>query len=69
MGNNNQFNAQFYNVDDVVSLLGVSRPKAYSIMRQLNLELASKGFLIVSGKVSAQYFNEKLYLNTIIKEE
>lgn len=53
---------QFYNVNDVVNILGVSRPKAYAIMRQLNLELASKGYIIVAGKVSAQYFNEKLYI-------
>ena len=31
---------KFYNVNDVVDILGVSRPKAYAIMRQLNLELA-----------------------------
>lgn len=59
---NNEKIVRFYNVDDVVSILGVSRPKAYSIMRQLNLELANKGYIIVAGKVSAQYFNEKLYI-------
>ena len=53
---------QFYNVDDVVDILGVSRPKAYSIMKELNDELVSKGFIVVSGKVSVRYFNEKLYL-------
>ena len=53
---------QFYDVDDVVAILGVSRPKAYAIMRELNMELVDKGFLVVSGKVSSQYFNEKLYI-------
>lgn len=53
---------QFYSVDDVVAILGVSRPKAYAIMRELNMELVEKGFIVVSGKVSARYFNEKLYI-------
>ena len=53
---------QFYGVDEVVAILGVSRPKAYAIMRELNKELVEKGFIVVSGKVSAQYFNEKLYI-------
>lgn len=53
---------QFYSVDDVVAILGVSRPKAYAIMRELNMELVAKGFIVVSGKVSARYFNEKLYI-------
>lgn len=59
---NNDRVVKFYNVNDVVDILGVSRPKAYAIMRQLNLELASKGYIIVAGKVSAQYFDEKLYI-------
>lgn len=56
---------QFYNVDDVVDILGVSRPKAYAIMRELNLELMEKGFIVVSGKVSARFFNEKLYIGIV----
>lgn len=53
---------RFYDVNDVVDILGVSRPKAYAIMRELNLELASNGYITVAGKVSTQYFNEKLYI-------
>ncbi len=62
---NNGKVVQFYNVNDVVDILGVSRPKAYAIMRQLNLELESKGYIIVAGKVSVQYFNEKLYIKKV----
>jgi len=65
MGRNFEDNltkVQFYDVDDVVAILGVSRPKAYAIMRELNMELSKNGFVVVSGKVSAQYFNEKLYI-------
>lgn len=56
--------SQFYCVDDVVDILGVSRPKAYAIMRELNMELKNLGYIIVSGKVSARYFNEKMYIQT-----
>lgn len=60
--NNDKKTTKFYNVNDVVDILGVSRPKAYSIMQQLNLELKNKGCITVAGKVSAQYFDEKLYI-------
>lgn len=59
---NNERKLKFYDVNDVVDILGVSRPKAYSIMQQLNLELKNRGFITVAGKVSAEYFNEKLYI-------
>ena len=52
----------FYDVNDVVGMLNVSRPKAYAIMRTLNMELADQGYIVVSGKVSSRYFNEKLYI-------
>lgn len=56
---------QFYSVEDVVTILGISRPKAYAIMRTLNMELSEKGFIVVSGKVSVRYFNEKLYIGQV----
>lgn len=59
---NNVVNQYFYDVDDVIARTGVSRPKAYSIMREINMELASKGYITISGKVSAKYFDEKLHI-------
>ena len=61
----NVMNYKFYTVDDVAAILGVSRPKAYAVMRELNRELLEKGYIVVSGKVSAKYFNEKLYIKAI----
>ena len=46
---------------DVCEALGVSSTKAYAIIRQLNGELAEKGYITISGKVSRAYFNEKWY--------
>lgn len=56
---------QFYSVEDIVDILGVSRSKAYAIMRELNMELLEQGYIVVSGKVSARYFDEKLYISKV----
>ncbi|MDU6265820.1 MAG: helix-turn-helix domain-containing protein [Anaerocolumna aminovalerica] len=51
----------YYTVEDVQALLGVSSSKAYQIIRQLNNELKSQGFIVVMGKTPKKYFNEKFY--------
>lgn len=52
---------QFYEVNDVMEILGVGQSKAYAIIRQLNKELHEKGKIVISGKVSKRYFEEKMY--------
>lgn len=54
----------FYNATDVIKLLGVSQSKAYEIIRTLNSELQKRGFLILRGKVSKAFFDEKWYGGT-----
>ena len=49
------------NVRDVMAALEVSESKAYGIIKQLNGELAAKGYITIPGKVSKVYFEEKLY--------
>ncbi|MCM1114139.1 MAG: LysR family transcriptional regulator [Clostridium sp.] len=51
----------FLKADDVAYMLGISKAHAYKIMQQLNDELAQKGYITISGRVSKQYFNEKVY--------
>lgn len=51
----------FYTADDIAGLLTISRPTAYRIIRNLNDELAKKGFIIISGRVPKKYFDEKFY--------
>ncbi len=59
----------YYTVEDVQVLLGVSPSKAYQIIRQLNSELKSKGYIVVMGKCPKKYFNEKFYCDSVeIKE-
>ena len=50
---------QFYtckDVMDVMDVMGVGESKAYKIIKCLNQELNSKGYITVSGKVSSKYF-------------
>lgn len=52
---------RFYNVEEVMAMLGVQRSKAYEVIRVLNKELKAQGFIVIEGKVAKKYFDEKLY--------
>lgn len=46
---------------EVAEQLGTSKAYAYKVIRKLNAELAKKGCLIVQGKVSRMYFEERYF--------
>ena len=48
-------------VDDVMEELDVKRSKAYSILKQLNAELAKEGYVAVRGKIPRPYWETKFY--------
>lgn len=48
--------------DDIVEEFKVSKAKVYNIIQGLNKELKEKGYLIVAGKVSRKYFEERYYM-------
>ena len=52
---------QILNVRDVMAALEVSESKAYGIIKQLNSELSAEGYIVIPGKVSRAYFEEKVY--------
>ena len=54
-------NKKFLNVEDVASYMGVSMSMAYRIIRNLNKELATQGYITVAGRVSRAFFEEKVY--------
>ena len=54
----------YYNAEEVATMLGVSMRKAYKILREMNKDLAGKGFLTISGKIPVEYFKEKWYGGT-----
>lgn len=51
--------SQFIAAKEIASIMGISLSKAYEIIRELNSELKEKGYLVVRGKVSRAYFQEK----------
>ncbi len=51
----------YYTANEVMEMLGISRGHAYKIVKRLNEELASKGFIVVAGKVPKKYFAEHFY--------
>ncbi len=51
----------YYTAKDVQEMTGVSRGKAYKIIRMLNEELEQKGFIVIAGKIPKKFFNERCY--------
>lgn len=54
-------NDLFVTAGEVAQDLGVSKPFAYKLVRQMNEELAAKGFITIAGRVSRKYYEEKFY--------
>jgi len=53
----------FLRAEEVSEELGVSMATAYKLIRTLNSDLRMMGFITINGRVSRQYFYEKLYGN------
>lgn len=52
---------RFLSASDVAGYMDISVPMAYKVIRRLNDELEAKGYLIIHGKISRAYFEEKVY--------
>lgn len=57
----NTENNMFIKADEVSKTMGISRAYAYRIIKQLNGELKDKGYIVIEGRTSRKYFNERLY--------
>ena len=51
----------FIKADEVAAELGISKSLAYRMIHQWNEELKQKGYPTVIGRVSRQYYHEKVY--------
>ena len=51
----------FVRAEEVASELGISKPYAYKLVREMNEELKQKGFITIHGRVSRRYFEGKFY--------
>ena len=48
-------------VEDIMEALSVSKSSAYTIMREINDDLASRGLRIIPGRVSESHFNAAFF--------
>ena len=51
----------YYTAADVQQMLGISRTKAYMLIKELNGELGDKGYIVITGKIPKKFFAEKFY--------
>jgi len=54
-------NKAFMRVNEVAEELGVSKPCAYKLVQKLNGELKQKNLITIAGRISRQYFQERVY--------
>jgi hypothetical protein len=46
---------------EIAEELGTSKAFAYKLIQKMNKELVSNGYYTVSGKVSRQFYKERIY--------
>ena len=57
----NMANSIFMKAEEVQEFLGVSRTESYRIIKRLNEELKANGYMVISGRVSRKYLEERVY--------
>ena len=50
---------RFRRVEEVAKELDVSKPYAYKVIKALNEEMKSMGFMVVAGRVNRAFFEKK----------
>lgn len=65
---NNMNEKLYYTAVEIAQMIGVGRTTAYGIVKQMNEELKSRGFLAVRGKVPKEFFDAKYFGGTRGKE-
>ncbi len=59
----------YYDVTDIIRILGISRSAAYALIRKLNEELRKANYLTFRGKVSSEYLRKRIYCGEVPKEQ
>ncbi|MDD3662749.1 MAG: LysR family transcriptional regulator [Candidatus Pacebacteria bacterium] len=52
---------RFLNVNDVATIMDISVPTAYKIIKRLNDDLLAQGYITIAGRISRAYFEAKVY--------
>lgn len=53
--------SRFITAKEMAKELYVSKAHAYKLVRKMNDELESKGYLTIAGRVSKKYYEERFY--------
>lgn len=53
--------AKMLGAKEIAARLDISVSHAYKIIRRLNNELEASGHMVISGRVSSRYFEEKFF--------
>lgn len=51
----------FIRAEEAAQELGISKPYAYKLLREMNEELKAQGYITIPGRVSRRYFEKKFY--------
>ena len=54
-------NKQYITARELQEIMGISRGKAYDIIRGCNKELKEQGFITIAGKLPVAYLEKKCY--------
>ena len=54
-------NKQYITADELQTVMGISRGKAYEIIRSCNQDLKAQGFITIAGKLPLAYIEKKYY--------
>lgn len=60
-GGGNMTESMYVRASEVAAITGVSKAKAYKLIAQMNEELKSRNFIVISGRVPRKYLMERLY--------
>ena len=56
----NREDVVFYTVEDVMAIIGKCRSTAYQVIKEINKELADKGFITFNGRANKKAFHERI---------
>ena len=51
----------YITANDLIDMLGISRAKAYNLIKEMNSELKREGYIVIKGKVPRAYFEKRWY--------
>lgn len=60
-GGENMAETMYVRASEVAEITGVSKAKAYKLIAQMNEELKSQNYIVISGRVPRKYLMERLY--------